>query len=75
VGASTHFVQPFKNAFLSRNVDQNMLNNEHFLEKSYKIAAAFIHLPPALCTVTPAYCIALSSALLAIKYFITSKNN
>jgi len=28
-----HFIQPFKNAFLSRNTEQNMHKNAYFLEK------------------------------------------
>jgi len=32
-GASTHFIQTFKNEFFSRNLGQNMLNNAYFLEK------------------------------------------
>jgi len=37
-GASTHFIQTFKNAFFSRNLGQNILKNAYFLEKSCKIA-------------------------------------
>jgi len=29
-GASTHFIQPFKNAVLSRNLDCNMCKNAYF---------------------------------------------
>jgi len=39
-GASTHFIQTFKNAFFSRNLGQNMLKNAYLLKKSCKIAAA-----------------------------------
>jgi len=35
-GTSTHFIQPFKNAVLSRNLEQNMLKNAHFWKKSVK---------------------------------------
>jgi len=35
-GVSTHFIQRFKNAFLSRNLDQNMLKNAYFLKKAEK---------------------------------------
>jgi len=31
--ASTLFIQPFKNAVLSRNLDQNMLKNAYFWKK------------------------------------------
>jgi len=38
LGASTHFIQPFENAFLSINLDQIMSKNAYFLKKSCKIA-------------------------------------
>jgi len=39
-GLSTHLIQLFKNAVLSRNLDQTMPKNAKFLEKSCKITAA-----------------------------------
>jgi len=32
--ASTHYIQPF-NAFLNKNLDQNIPKNEYFLLKNY----------------------------------------
>jgi len=39
-GASTHFAQLFKNAFLRINLDQNMPKHVYFLEKSSIMATA-----------------------------------
>jgi len=39
-GTATHLIQPFKNAILSRYLDQNMPKNAYFWKKSCKIAAA-----------------------------------
>jgi len=36
-GTSTHLIQPFKNAVLSRNLDQNMPKNAYFLKKAVKL--------------------------------------
>jgi len=41
-----HTLQSFKNTFLSRNLDQNMLKNALFFEKVWKIAAALGTPPP-----------------------------
>jgi len=45
-GASTHLIQPFKNAVLSRILDQIMPKNAYFWKKSCKIAAASGAPPP-----------------------------
>jgi len=45
-GASTHLIQPFKNAVLSWNLDQNIPKNAYFWEKICKIAAVSGASPP-----------------------------
>jgi len=36
LSSSIYFIQPFKNAFLSRNLDQNMPKNAYFWKRSCK---------------------------------------
>jgi len=38
-GVSTYFIQAFINAFLSRNLDQNVPKTTYFLEKSSQVSA------------------------------------
>jgi len=50
----TTLIQPFKNSFLSKNLEQNMPKNAYSLKKSCNIAAAD-PLPDPRVIVTSAY--------------------
>jgi len=67
--ASTHFLQSFKNAFLCKNFDLNMLKNAYFLEKAKKIAEASGFRPQTPALLLPLTIKTLFSSFLPLNAF------